>query len=133
MNARILPILPLTLSVCLFSAAQADPTAPVLQAETPIPISAEPKRFDLLAVDSARHRLLAAHSQAGTLSIVDTAADKLEREIAVGDKPSGVAVDAEGGRYFVGTLTGVTFIDSKTLEKSAFIATSGPTDAMVYD
>jgi len=133
MNAKILLVFPLALSASLLAAAQADSGTPVLQAQTPIQVSADAKRFDLVAVDSAHHRLLAAHSQAGTLSIVDIAADKLEREIPVGDKPSGVAVDAEDGKYFVGTLTGVTIIDSKTLEKTAFIPTSGPTDGMVYD
>ena len=132
MHARKLSVFALALSASLLASAQADTPAPVLQAQTPIQVSAEGKRFDLLAVDSARHRLLAAHSQAGSLSIVDTASGKLEKEIAVGDKPSGVAIDAQDGKYFVGTLTGVTFVDSKTLEKAAFVATSGPTDAMVY-
>ena len=132
MHAKSLLVFPLLLSASLFSSAQADSSAPVLQAQTPIQVSAEGKRFDLLAVDSTHHRLLAAHSQAGTLSVVDTASGKLEKEIAVGDKPSGVAIDAEDGKYFIGTLTGVTFVDSKTLEKAAFVATSGPTDAMVY-
>ena len=123
---------PWLLSLALVAGVANAADAPPLQPGSPIRISAEGKRFDLVAVDSARHRVLAAHSQAGTLSIVDTASGKLEREITVGDKPSGVAIDTEDGRYFVGTLTGVTFVDSKTLEKTAFVATSGPTDAMVY-
>jgi YVTN family beta-propeller protein len=134
MHAKTLLLFPLALSVTgILAAAQADTAAPVLQTQDPIQVSADPKRFDLLAVDSARHRLLAAHSQAGTLSIVDISTDKLEREIAVGDKPSGVAVDSRDGKYLVGTLTGVTIVDAKTLEKTAFIATAGPTDSMVFD
>jgi len=132
MRAKSLLMLPLILSASALSAYGADAPAPVLQAQAPIRVSTEPKRFDLLAVDSERHRLLAAHSQAGTLSIVDIASNKLEREIAVGDKPSGVAIDTKDGTYFVGTLTGVAMVDSKTLEKTAFVATPGPTDAMVY-
>ena len=128
MQAKTLMLLSALLTVPLAQAANPPP----LQAQAPVQVSDEPKRFDLLAVDSGHHRLLAAHSQAGTLSIVDTTAGKLEKEIAVGDKPSGVAVDTADGRYFVGTLAGVTFIDSKTLEKSGFVATPGPTDAMVY-
>jgi YVTN family beta-propeller protein len=131
MHAKSL-LRPLAFSVSLLATARVAARTPVLQAETPIQVSAEPKRFDLVAVDSAKHRLVAAHSQAGTLSIVNVATGKLEREIPVGDKPSGVAIDAADGKYFVGTLTGVTFIDSDTLEKAAFIPTSGPTDAMVY-
>jgi len=128
MQAKLLCLLSLLSFAGVVRAADALP----LDARTPIQVSAYAKRFDLLAVDAPRHRLLAAHSQAGTLSIVDTAAGKLEREIPVGDKPSGVAIDAEDGKYFVGTLTGVTFIDSKTLDKTGFVATPGPTDAMVY-
>jgi len=123
---------PWLLSLALIAGVANAADAPPLQPGSPIRISAEGKRFDLLTVDAAQYRLLAAHSQAGTLSVVDTAAGKLEREIPVGDKPSGVAVDTQDGKYFVGTLTGVTFIDSKTLDKSAFVATPGPTDAMVY-
>src|SRR6185312_9016605 len=123
---------PWLLSLALIAGVANAADAPPLQPGSPIRISAEGKRFDLLTVVAAQYRLLAAHSQAGTLSVVDTAAGKLEREIPVGDKPSGVAVDTQDGKYFVGTLTGVTFIDSKTLDKSAFVATPGPTDAMVY-
>ena len=132
MRAENLLIFPLFLSASLVTAAQAAP-APVLQAETPVQISAEPKRFDLEAVDIARHRLLAAHSQAGTLSVVDLTSGKLERETAADEKTSGVAIDAADGKYFAGGLHGVAVIDSKTLEKTGFIATTGPTDDMAYD
>src|SRR6185312_9158906 len=101
---------PWLLSLALIAGVANAADAPPLQPGSPIRISAEGKRFDLLTVDAAQYRLLAAHSQAGTLSVVDTA----------------------DGKYFVVTLTGVTFIDSKTLDKSAFVATPGPTDAMVY-
>jgi YVTN family beta-propeller protein len=133
MKTKTLLALPLIICASgMLAGARADSATPVLQAQTPIQVSGEAKRFDVIAVDSGKHRLLAAHSQAGTLSIVDTTANKLEKEIPVGDKPSGVAVDSQDGKYFVGTLTGVTIVDSKTLEKTAFVATSGPTDAMAY-
>lgn len=132
MHAKSLLLIPLVLSSCLIGTARAGLVAPVLEAQAPILVSAEPKRFDLLAVDSARHRLLAAHSQAGALSIVDLSGSKLEKEVAVGDKPSGVAVDDKDGKYFVGTLTGITIVDAKSLDKAAFVATAGPTDAMAY-
>jgi DNA-binding beta-propeller fold protein YncE len=133
MDTKTLSILSLVFSASgMLAGVRADPAVAVLQAQPPIQVSTEPKRFDLLVVDSAHHRLLAAHSQAGTLSIVDIAADKHEKEMPVGDKPSGVAVDAQDGKYFVGTLTGVTFVDSQSLQKTDFVATPGPTDAMVY-
>jgi DNA-binding beta-propeller fold protein YncE len=85
-----------------------------------------------MAVDEARRRLLAAHSQAGALTIIDLAADKLEREVPVG-KSSGVAIDPQDGKYFVGTIEGVAVVDRNTLDKTGFISTPGPTDAMVFD
>lgn len=112
--------------------ARADKQPAVLQAQTPIMVSAAPKRFDLLAVDGSRHRLLGAHEEAGTLSVIDLSANTLVREVPVG-QTSGVAVDAKDGKYFVGTTRGVAVVDSGTLEKTGFVATPGPADAMTYD
>ena len=107
-------------------------TAP-LTAQTPVQVSAEAKRFDLVQVDGARHRLLAAHSQAGTLTVIDLDTDKLERETPADEKVSGVAIDTADGKYFAGGLHGVAIIDSRTLEKTGFINTPGPTDDMAFD
>ena len=127
-------VLPLAFAALALSLAQAraDSAAP-LTAQTPIQVSPDAKRFDLVAVDAARHRLLAAHSQAGALTVIDLATDKPLAEIPVGDKVSGVAVDVDDGKYFADALQGVAVIDSKTLAKTAFIPTTGPTDDMAYD
>lgn len=103
-----------------------------LQPHLPIEVSIAPKRFDLMTVDSAYHRLLAAHSRAGTLTVVDLATHRLEKEIPVG-RSSGVAVDAQDGKYFVGTTRGIAVVDRRTLKKTGFITTPGPADAMIYD
>ena len=97
-----------------------------------IEVSVAPKRFDLMAVDDARRRLLAAHSQESTLTVIDLATDKLEREVPVGQS-SGVAIDPQDGKYFVGTTQGVAVIDRNTLRKTGFISTPGPADAVVFD
>ncbi len=112
----------------------ASAAAPVqgLRPEAPIEVSAAPKRFDLMTVDGARRRLLVAHSQAGTLTVIDLAADKLEREVPVGQS-SGVAIDPQDGKYFVGTTQGIAVVDRDTLRKTDFIPTPGPTDAMIFD
>ena len=133
MRTNILLILPLVLSASAISAYAADAPAPALQAQTPIQVSADPKRFDLVTVDASQHRLLAAHSQAGTLTVIDLNTDKVVGEIAAADKVSGVAVDTADGKYFAGGIQGVAVVDSKTLKKTAFINTSGPTDDMAYD
>lgn len=128
MHPKTLTLLSLVLAASL---AQAD--NPPLQAKDTVQVSAEAKRFDLVTVDAAQHRLLAAHSQAGTLTVIDLNTDKPLAEIPVADKVSGVAVDTADGKYFAGGIQGVGVIDSKTLKKTAFINTSGPTDDMAYD
>ena len=105
------------------TAAVAAPQA--LRPEAPIEVSAAPKRFDLMTVDKARRRLLVAHSQAGTLTVIDHAADKLEREVPVGQS-SGVAIDPQDGKYFVGTTQGVAVVDRNTLRQDRLYFDPGP-------
>ena len=131
MQPKTLSLLALGLAASLLG-LQTDAAAP-LTPETPVQVSPKAKRFDLVTVDTDRHRLLAAHSQAGTLTVIDLGTDKLLREIPAVEKTSGVAVDAADGKYFAGGIQGVAVIDSKTLEKTGFIPTTGPTDDMAYD
>ncbi|MGA8382264.1 MAG: YncE family protein [Stellaceae bacterium] len=132
MRRMLLSLVALWAGVMATSGATAAAPSQVLRPEGPIEVSAAPERFDLMTVDGARRRLLAAHSRAGTLTVVDLAADKLEREVPVGQS-SGVAIDPQDGKYFVGTTQGVAVVDRNTLRKTGFISTPGPTDAMVFD
>lgn len=134
MRANIVLIFTLILFNAAFfnPVAKAAPDTPLLNAQPPIEVSAASARFDLLTLDNTRHRLLAAHSRAGTLSVVDLVGHKLLAEVPVG-KSSGVAVDKPDNKYFVGTTKGVAVVDPATLKQTAFITTPGPTDAMVFD
>ncbi len=114
------------------SAAHAVSQHPVLTPERPVEVSTGGARFDLMAVDAAKRRLLAAHSQAGTLTIVDLAANKLLREVPVG-RSADVAVDEVDNRYFVSTAKGVAVVDRNSLRNTGFVATPGPADAMLFD
>lgn len=130
-KAFLIPVLAVC-TVGMFSqGVMAAPRGQVLSKKTAIEVSVASKRFDLMAVDKTQHRLLAAHSRAGTLTVVDLVHNRLEDEISVG-RSSGVAIDTRDGKYFVGTTKGVAVVDSKTLKKTDFIRTSGPTDAMVF-
>lgn len=131
MQTKTLSLLALGLATSLLG-LQTDAAAP-LTPETPVQISPEAKRFDLVTVDVNQHRLLAAHSQAGALTVIDLGTGKLLREIPAVEKTSGVAVDTADGKYFAGGIQGVAVIDGKTLEKTGFIPTAGPTDDMAYD
>ncbi|HEV2172190.1 MAG TPA: YncE family protein [Nitrospira sp.] len=108
-------------------------TSPVLTALPAVQVSETPKRFDLLAMDQHNHRLLAAHAQAGALSVVDANSDKLRWDEPLGDHSSGVAVDSDTDRYYVSLDNGVAAVDSNTLHRTFYIDTPGPTDAIIYD
>lgn len=116
----------------LITSAEATPPRFALEPTTPIEVSETPKRFDLIAVDALHHRLLAAHSRAGTLTVVNLHTLKPIAEIPVGQS-SGVAVDENDDRYFVGTRHGIAVVNLNTLRKTGFIRTPGPADTMVLD
>ena len=123
----------LALGVGVMSTANASTAvAKVLTPEAPIEVSAKAARFDLMTVDAAEHRLLAAHSHAHKLTVVGLPAGKSVREIPVGES-AGVAVDAIDNKYFVGTERGVVVVDRKSLKKIDTIATPGPADAVIFD
>lgn len=129
----------LLLSMSVIAAAAMVPTAakatstPVLKAENPIEISQTAKRFDLMTVDMTHHRLLAAHSRADALTVVNLKRPGHHRDIPLKGESAGVAVDQTDGKYFVGTTKGVAVVSSKRLQQIAFIKTPGPVDAMVFD
>lgn len=114
-------------------AAQGSSIGTGLVEQALIKVSPQPRRFDLMTIDVARHRLLAAHSRADALTVVDLHRDRLLAEIPVGSESAGVAVDTGDGKYYVGTRKGVAVINARTLKMTHLIATPGPVDAMVFD
>lgn len=115
------------------SLATAASAAPALKAEPPVEVSAAPKRFDLMMVDSQRDRLLAAHSRADALTVVDLSHPKTHRDIRVKGETAGVAIDDIDHKYFVGTTKGIAIISPTTLKTIGFIKTPGPADAIAFD
>ncbi|CAN5723119.1 hypothetical protein BH11ARM2_BH11ARM2_22560 [soil metagenome] len=88
--------------------------------------------FDALAFDSQNHRVLAAHSGAGTLAVLDTETGKVE-EIDTGSI-NGVAVSKKLDRYFVaGGGKELVAIDRKSLKVVGRVALSGPADLLAVD
>jgi DNA-binding beta-propeller fold protein YncE len=90
--------------------------------------------FDFMSVDRAGRRVLAAHTGAGTLEILDIESGKTLKPISVGD-PQGIAVDEIGRRYFLGNEKkhSVVVVDAQTLAKTADVPVGGPVDAIAYD
>lgn len=105
-----------------------------LIASPPIELNGPPGRFDFLTADSQAHRILAAHTGAGTLEVVDLKSGRPVKAISVGDA-QGVAVDVRGHRYFLGNdkKQSVVTVDSNSFQKISEVKVDGPVDAITFD
>lgn len=118
----------LSLSALVLNAA--DP----LVAQKPILVPNTKGNFDFLHVDEFRNRLLAAHTGNGSLDVFDLDAGKLIKSIPTG-KAQGVAVDHNGGRYYVSVSAEqkVVVIDINSLEKVSEIKLPGDADDIFFN
>lgn len=91
-------------------------------------------KFDFLAVDPARHRLLAAHEKDGTADFIDLDQRRVITRIKTGPTV-GMAIDPKTGRYFASVQDDkrIAVIDAATLTEVASIAMPGETDAIMAD
>ncbi len=88
--------------------------------------------FDAMAFDAENHRVLAAHTGAGTLAVLDTDSGKVD-EIVTG-AINGVAVSKKLDRYFVaGANNTLVAIDRKTLQVAGRAPLTGPADIVAVD
>lgn len=117
----------------LVASLSASAAAP-LKAESPLALSGKVGRFDFMEVDTARHRLLAAHKGAGTLEVVDLKSGKALSAVPVG-QVQGLAVDRKSDTYVLGDEEEhkVVFVSAKTLKQVGEVSVSGPVDAVAVD
>lgn len=88
--------------------------------------------FDAMAYDSDNHRILASHSGAGTLAVLDTETGAVQ-EIETG-AINGVAVAKKLDRYFVaGGSSEFVALDRKTLKIVGRVPLTGPADIVAVD
>ncbi len=88
--------------------------------------------FDAMAFDADNHRILAAHSGAGTLAVLDTETGKVD-EIETGSI-NGIAVSKKLNRYFVaGGNKELVALDRTTLKVVGRVSLSGPADLVAVD
>jgi DNA-binding beta-propeller fold protein YncE len=115
------------------AAAFADGPAP-LTARTPIVVPGPAARFDYMSVDNSQRRLLAAHSAAGSLTVVDLTTNTVLPAIPVGSM-HGIVLDAEDKQYIAGdgTEQKVVFVDRESLKITGEVPTTGPVDDIVLD
>jgi len=91
-------------------------------------------RFGLLGIDSARHRLLAAHVNDDTADFFDLDTNQLISRVEIGPVVS-IVVDPRTGRYFASVQDDkrIAIIDGETLKETDSIALPDETDAILFD
>ena len=91
-------------------------------------------KFDFLAIDAGKRRLLLAHTGNGSLDIVDLDQGKLIASVATGAAQA-AAVDAARGRYIVAVSKPpqVVIVDAAKLEVISTIPLSGPADLIAFN
>ncbi len=102
--------------------------------EKPITLRGPAGKFDFMATDTSRSRVLAAHKQAKTLEIIDLKTGNPLNSVEVGHA-QGVAVDSQSHRYFLGNETeqSIVIIDSQSFKKTGEVKLDGPVDAIAFD
>jgi DNA-binding beta-propeller fold protein YncE len=99
----------------------------------PLELTGTQGKFDFIKVDATRRRLLACHTQNGSLDVIDIDASKLIKSVPTG-AAQGVAIDDKGGRYFasVSKPPKLVIVDSTKLEVTGEVPLPGPADVMAY-
>lgn len=123
----------LLLSTGLSSAGVAADTLP-LKLVAQVPLSGHATRLDYASLDAARGRLFIAHLGDSTVTVFDTAANKVLKDIPNLSHVHGVLVVPELDRIYA-SATGtdqVMAIDGRSLEISARIAGGVYPDGMAY-
>jgi DNA-binding beta-propeller fold protein YncE len=126
--------LSLVLSLSVFGGfAHADAGAP-LTSQPAIIVPGAAARYDYMNVDNEKRRLLAAHTGAGSLAVIDLLTNTVIASVPVG-KIQGVIVDAANDQYVTGISAQkkVVFIDRKTLKTTGEVVVAGPVDDLELD
>jgi DNA-binding beta-propeller fold protein YncE len=127
---------PATLFASLLLAAMAASAAagPLLVPAASIRIPDSKGKFDFLAVDPARHRLLAAHEKDGTADFIDLRSGTILARLKTGPTV-GIVADAAGATYYASVQDDqrVAIIDAATLKETGSVKMPGDTDAILFD
>ena len=120
-------------SLTVSSMLHAEGKSPLV-AQKPLTIPGMAGKFDYMNIDSKNRRLLAAHTAAGTLEVIDIAENKVLATIPVGTI-QGVINDKTNDQYITGNSKDhkVVFIDRKTLKITGEVTTDGPVDDLEID
>lgn len=127
------------MAVALFACTLALIFSPSLRAEAPL--TASPAlilagthgKFDFIAIDPTRRRLLAAHTANGSLDVVDLERGELVKSIPVGAAQD-CALDPDHHRYLVSVSKPpqLVLVDAESLQVTGKVALDGPADLLAY-
>jgi DNA-binding beta-propeller fold protein YncE len=119
---------------CLSSTLTCSNAGAPLTAGEPIVLEKTQGRFDFLRVDSAKHRLLLAHTGNKSLDVVDLDSMRLIKSVATGAAQDS-AVDTKNGRYYVSVSAPprMAIVDSTKLEMVGEVPLKGPADLLNFN
>ena len=112
----------------------AAPAADSLVPEEPIVLTGTHGKFDFLAIDYGKRRLLAAHTGNASLDVIDLDQKTLLKSVPTGAAQSSV-VDGKGNRYYVSVSKPpqVVIVDAVKLEEVGKVALTGPADISAFN
>jgi DNA-binding beta-propeller fold protein YncE len=127
-----LPILSFVCSILLAAVAPLD-AADSLTAAPPVEVTGTHGKFDFIKVDPSRGRLLASHTENGSLDVIDEKTSTLLKSIPTGNA-QGVAIDDKNGLYYVSTSKPpkMVIVDANKLEVAGEVALPDPADILAY-
>ena len=112
----------------------AAPAADLLVPGEPVVLTGTHGKFDFLAIDSDKRRLLAAHTGNGSLDVIDLDQKALIKSVPTGAAQSSV-VDTKGNRYYasVSKPPQMVIVDATKLEQVGKVPLSGPADISAFN
>jgi DNA-binding beta-propeller fold protein YncE len=118
----------------LHFAGFAAPAADLLVPGEPIVLTGTHGKFDFLAIDREKRRLLAAHTGNASLDVIDLDQKALIKSVPTGAAQSS-AVDTKGDRYYasVSKPPQVVIIDAAKLEVVGKVPLNGPADISAFN
>jgi hypothetical protein len=112
----------------------AAPAADSLIPGEPIVLTGTHGKFDFLAIDREKRRLLAAHTGNASLDVIDLDQKALIKSVPTGAAQSSV-VDEKGNRYYVSASKPpqMVIVDAVKLEAVGKVSLNGPADISAFN
>ena len=100
----------------------------------PLPLAGTHGKFDFLAIDTGKHRLLAAHPGNASLDVIDLDKNQLIKSVSTGAAQSST-VDEKANRYYVSVSKPpqMVVLDAAKLEEVGKVPLDGPADISAFD